>query len=101
VDSETQHTWRPVSIGRIRGDGQFDLVWSTDKPIRPIPYPRSRTQSEWESFLNDLYRGWGGWFNPGKGGSGRLAAAVPGSRSLTAALRPAQAAASAVRISSP
>ncbi len=101
VDSETQHTWRPVSIGRIRGDGQFDLVWSTDKPIRPIPYPRSRTQSEWESFLNDLYRGWGGWANPGKGGSGRQAAAVPRSRSLTAALRPAQAVASAVRISSP
>ncbi len=101
VDSETQHTWRPVSIGRIRGDGQFDLVWSTDKPIRPIPYPRSRSQSEWESFLNDLYRGWGGWANPGKGGSGRLTTAVPGSRSLTAALRPAQAVASAVRISSP
>jgi urea transport system substrate-binding protein len=68
VDEETQHTWRPVSIGRIRGDGQFDLVWNSDKPIRPIPYPPSRTQSEWESFLDSLYRGWGGWANPGKGG---------------------------------
>ena len=68
VDEETQHTWRPVSIGRIRGDGQFDLVWSSEKPIRPIPYPPSRTHSEWESFLDSLYRGWGGWANPGKGG---------------------------------
>ena len=44
VDEETQHTWRPVYVGRIRGDGQFDLVWSSEKPIRPIPYPRSRSQ---------------------------------------------------------
>jgi hypothetical protein len=68
VDDETQHTWRPVSIGKIRGDGQFDLVWSSDKPIRPIPYPPSRTHAEWESFLEGLYRSWGGWANPGKGG---------------------------------
>ena len=54
VDEETQHTWRPVSIGQIRGDGQFDLVWTSDKPIRPIPYPPSRTQSEWESFLESV-----------------------------------------------
>ena len=42
VDDETQHTWRPVYVGRIRSDGQFDLVWSSGKPVRPIPYPRSR-----------------------------------------------------------
>jgi len=65
VDEETQHTWRPVYVGRIRGDGQFDLVWSSEKPIRPIPYPRSRSQEEWDSFLENLYRTWGGWANPG------------------------------------
>ena len=54
VDDETQHTWRPVYVGRIRGDGQFDLVWSSGKPVRPIPYPSSRTHSEWESFLDSL-----------------------------------------------
>ena len=67
VDDETQHTWRPVYVGRIRGDGQFDLVWSSEKPIRPIPYPRSRSQEEWNSFLENLYRTWGGWANPGTG----------------------------------
>ena len=54
VDEETQHTWRPVYVGRIRGDGQFDLVWSSEKPIRPIPYPRSRSHAEWDSFLENL-----------------------------------------------
>jgi urea transport system substrate-binding protein len=67
VDDETQHTWRPVYVGRIRADGQFDLVWNSAKPIRPIPYPRSRSQEEWNSFLDRLYRSWGGWVNPGTG----------------------------------
>ncbi len=67
VDDETQHTWRPVYVGRIRGDGQFDLVWSSGKAVRPIPYPRSRSQSDWESFRDGLYRAWGGWANPDTG----------------------------------
>ena len=65
VDDETQHTWRPVFIGQIRADGQFDLVWSSEKPVRPIPYPNSRSHAEWDAFLDGLYRKWGGWANPG------------------------------------
>ncbi len=71
VDDETQHTWRPVYVGRIRGDGQFDVVWSSEKPVRPIPYPPSRSHSEWESLLDGLYQDWGGWANPGPGSSPR------------------------------
>ena len=67
VDDETQHTSRPVFVGRIRNDGQFDIVWSSEKPIRPIPYPRSRSREEWDSFLENLYQAWGGWANPGTG----------------------------------
>lgn len=66
VDPETQHTWRPVFIGRIRPDGQFDLVWSSQITVRPVPFPLSRSRSEWERFVTDLYRAWGGrWTNPG------------------------------------
>jgi urea transport system substrate-binding protein len=67
VDPETQHTWRPFYIAKMRADGQFDIVWSMTKPIRPVPYPITRTRSEWEAFLNDLYTRWGGsWANPNK-----------------------------------
>jgi urea transport system substrate-binding protein len=65
VDPETQHTWRPVYVGRIRADGQFDLVWRSEKPVRPICYPPSRTRAEWASLLDKLYHTWGGWANPG------------------------------------
>jgi urea transport system substrate-binding protein len=66
VDSETQHLWKTVRIGKIRPDGQFDIVWTSDSPIRPTPYPPYRTKMEWEKFLQDLYQGWGqSWANPG------------------------------------
>ena len=65
VDPETQHTWRPVFIGRIRPDGQVDVVWSSRTAVLPMPFPISRSRLEWEQFVADLYRGWGGrWANP-------------------------------------
>lgn len=67
IDSENNHTWKTVRIGKIREDGQFDIVWSSAKPVRPVPYPIYRTKSEWDKFLKDLYEGWGKeWANPGK-----------------------------------
>jgi urea transport system substrate-binding protein len=68
VDPETQHTWKYVRIGRIRGDGQFDVAWSSDKPVRPVPFPVLRTRGEWEAFLDGLFTRWHGrWANPGTG----------------------------------
>ncbi len=66
VDPDTQHTWRPVFIGRIRPDGQFDIVWTSRTAVRPMPFPISRSRSEWERFVADLQRSWNGsWVNPG------------------------------------
>ncbi len=66
VDRNTQHTWKVVRLGRIRTDGQFDIVWSSEHPVRPVPYPVYRRQAEWDDFLLTLYKGWGGrWMNPG------------------------------------
>jgi urea transport system substrate-binding protein len=84
VDEETQHTWRPVYVGRIRQDGQFDIVWSSGKPIRPIPYPRSRSRAEWDSFLENLNRAWGGWANPGIRQSAQGESSVRSSLSFSA-----------------
>jgi urea transport system substrate-binding protein len=66
IDGPTHHTWRPVYIGRVRGDGQFDIVWSSERSVRPIPYPTSRPQSSWDEFLDGLHRSWDGWANPGR-----------------------------------
>lgn len=38
VDAYNHHTWKPVYIGKIRPDGQFDVVWKTKDWIRPKPW---------------------------------------------------------------
>lgn len=66
IDPENQHTWKSVKIGKILPNGQYQIVWSSEKPIFPIPYPSYRTEVEWKRFLDDIYRGWGNrWENPG------------------------------------
>ena len=66
VDSDNRHAWKTVRIGKIRADGQFDIVWTSDRPVRPVPYPAERSRDQWNAFLQDLYRQWGSrWYNPG------------------------------------
>jgi urea transport system substrate-binding protein len=54
VDPETQHTWQPASIGRVRGDRQFEIVWTSRTAVRPVPYPLSRSRSAWEALVDTL-----------------------------------------------
>ena len=71
IDPYTRHTWRSFNMGQIRGDGGIEIVWSADYPIRPVPYPRSRSMKDWEGFLANLYRQWNNsWVNlPAKSGA--------------------------------
>lgn len=65
VDPDNGHTWKTVRIGRIRADGQFDIVWSSGYPVRPVPFPLFKTKHQWEQFLSRMYDGWqGNWMNP-------------------------------------
>jgi urea transport system substrate-binding protein len=66
VDAQNRHTWKIVRIGRIEEDGQFRIEWSSQRPVRPVPYPIYRSPSEWHAFLEELYQGWGEkWYSPG------------------------------------
>ena len=38
MDKENHHLHKPVVIGEIRKDGQFDIVWQTKGPIRAQPW---------------------------------------------------------------
>ena len=60
LDSDTQHLWKSVHIGKVREDGQFDTVWHTEGPVRPSPFPSSRSKEEWQALLDDLFEQWGG-----------------------------------------
>jgi urea transport system substrate-binding protein len=68
IDPDTQHVYKTVRIGRVRADGQFDIVWESGRPIRPEPFPGNRTRQAWQDFLDALYRGWNGhWAKPPDG----------------------------------
>ena len=65
IDPETQHAWLSVCIGRIRTDGQFDIVWTSKTPVRPVPFPISRSPAAWKKFVEGLHTRWGGkWAAP-------------------------------------
>ena len=40
VDRDNLHIWTMVRLARIGADGRFEVVWSSDKPVRPEPYPK-------------------------------------------------------------
>ena len=38
MDATNHHLHKPVMIGEVRGDGQFNVVWKTPGPIRAQPW---------------------------------------------------------------
>jgi urea transport system substrate-binding protein len=65
IDPVTHHISKFIRIGRITGQGHFEVVYCSDAPINPVPYPPSRGKAEWDAVLSDLHLLWGGqWANP-------------------------------------
>jgi urea transport system substrate-binding protein len=59
IDPDSQYCFRTPRIGRIQAEGDFKVVWTAPAPVRPEPYPNTRTAEAWRAFLHDLYTGWG------------------------------------------
>jgi urea transport system substrate-binding protein len=65
IDVDTQHCYKTPRIGKIRTDGQFEIVWTAPAPVEPDPFPPTRTADAWRGFLHDLYTRWGNqWAAP-------------------------------------
>lgn len=66
VDPDNQHLAKSVRMGQILHTGQFKIVFSTEEPVEPIPYPPYKSKEMWDKFLNNLYAEWHqNWSNPG------------------------------------
>ena len=62
MDEVNQHVWRYVRIARVGASAEYDVVWSSEKPISPEPYPPTRTKEQWHEFLQTLQKRWqGNW----------------------------------------
>ncbi|MBI3407365.1 MAG: transporter substrate-binding protein [Planctomycetes bacterium] len=65
IDAGSGYAHKFGRIGRIEADGSLRLVWSSQEPVAPEPYPSSRTVTEWELFLMHLHQAWGNrWAHP-------------------------------------
>jgi urea transport system substrate-binding protein len=60
IDADSQYAWKVARIGQIGATGQFQIVWSSEEPIRPEPFPPTRKREQWQRFLDGLHRDWGG-----------------------------------------
>ena len=38
MDATNHHLHKPVMIGEIEGNGQFNVVWQTEQPVRAQPW---------------------------------------------------------------
>ena len=66
IHPDNQHTSKVFRLGKVNDQGRIQIVFSTEQPVDPEPYPDSRTREQWAAFLNGLYEGWGNaWENPG------------------------------------
>jgi urea transport system substrate-binding protein len=54
IDPANQHTWKTIRIGRVIEEGQFEILYSSENPIRPQPFPDSRSLDEWLAFLAEF-----------------------------------------------
>ena len=53
------HISQTVRLGQVREDGLFDIVWSTDEPLEPVPW--NQYVPETQGYACD-------WTDPNKGG---------------------------------
>lgn len=54
IAEKSLQTWQCVRVGKIRSDKQFTIVWSSEKAIKPAPYPPTRTVEEWNKVRAEL-----------------------------------------------
>lgn len=65
ADVHTRHLWKPVRIGRINPQGQFDIVWASRETVRPAPFPSYKNPRFWQEYQLSLSQDWGGhWSAP-------------------------------------
>jgi urea transport system substrate-binding protein len=57
MDKSNHHLHKPVMIGEILPNGQFQVVWKTDKPIRAQPWSPFITGKEGKKNLQAVRRG--------------------------------------------
>lgn len=64
IDASTHYAWKPMRLGRVRPDGEIEIVWDSVHPLPPAPWPMWRPRREWEAMVEEVRTSWGGSWEP-------------------------------------
>lgn len=56
LDPRNGHAYRLALIGEVNRELQYDIVWTSPKPLVPEPFPETRSPDEWRKFKQGLYQ---------------------------------------------
>jgi urea transport system substrate-binding protein len=70
IDPESLYTWKTMRVAKVVVGGQLEVMWSSERPLRPEPFASSRSPASWSELLLELFRRWGGHWSAGFGGYG-------------------------------
>jgi urea transport system substrate-binding protein len=65
LDPENLYTWKTMRVGKVVVGGQFEVMWSSERPLRPEPFASSRSPASWSELLSELFRRWDGHWSAG------------------------------------
>jgi urea transport system substrate-binding protein len=65
IDPESLYAWKTMRVGKVVAGGQFEVMWSSERPLRPEPFASSRSPASWSNLLSDLFRRWDGHWSAG------------------------------------
>jgi len=67
MDPSNNHIWKVFRIGKITEGNRIEIVYSSEKPLPPEPFPATRTRAQWEALIEHFYQSWGNeWVNPAR-----------------------------------
>jgi urea transport system substrate-binding protein len=64
IDPKTLIARRMALIGEVNKDLEFDVVWTSPRPVEPVPYPSSRSRKAWDEFVLSVRQRYGGHWRP-------------------------------------
>jgi urea transport system substrate-binding protein len=65
IDEKNLHAWRMARFARLNAKLEFEILYSSAEPLRPEPFPPTRSRAEWKRYVKKLYDDWGGhWEAP-------------------------------------
>lgn len=59
IDPGNNHSYRVIRIAKLSSQGEFRIIWSSNYPIKPVPFIATQSKEKWEQLIQNLYIGWG------------------------------------------